>query len=458
MASATSRPSVPGLVPSALDAANVPDRPPVTPPPVQGVAAPKAPQAPVLPNAPTVPTAPPVSTAPAMPVATGGPGQAFPGIPPSTSLAPIDPEQSLRGQSILPGPDPRLASVQGDVDRLRGDVSNFALPEPGPVAGTDVSGALSAVERAQDAIAGSELDTRDTDFVRSMALGQVAGLEGPNRRQLAEETFDLLGDRADRDFARRRRDVGRDAATFGRIGSGKVTTDLGTLEGDRERFLADARRGLGIETADKQLSDQLNRLGATLGAGGAFTSEDIGRGSFGLSRAGAESGIGSQLEGIGRASRAEDVGERDFATQVAFDRFLADRARLGDVAGLESQLFNEGAAERGEFRTERDFQDQLARLATDDAMRQLLLENDFTNSAFDREQGRLDQLGRAGFGGVDTRGFGDAASNLGGQASAGTDFIQQLMAFDAARRGTPPIVSQPPRSVDGLDAALGRPA
>ncbi len=296
MASATSRPSVPGLVPSALDAANVQDRPPVTPPPVQGVAAPKAPHAPVLPNAPTVPTVP---TAPAVPVATGGPGQF--GTPPSTSLAPIDPEQSLRGQSILPGPDPRLASVQGDVDRLRGDVSNFALPEPGPVAGTDVSGALSAVQRAQDAIAGSELDTRDADFVRSLALDQVAGLEGPNRRQLAEETFDLLGDRADRDFARRRRDVGRDAATFGHIGSGKVTTDLGTLEGDRERFLADARRGLGIETADKQLSDQLNRLGATLGAGSDFTAQDIGRGRFGLSRAGAESAVGSQLEGIGRA-------------------------------------------------------------------------------------------------------------------------------------------------------------
>ena len=455
MASATSRPSVPGLVPSALDAANVPDQPPVTPPPVQGVAAPRAPQAPVLPNAPTVPTAPPV---PAVPVATGGPGQAFPGTPPSTSLAPIDPEQSLRGQSILPGPDPRLASVQGDVDRLRGDVSNFALPGPGPVAGTDVSGALSAVERAQDAIAGSALDTRDTDFVRSLALDQVAGLEGPNRRELAEETFDLLGERADRDFERRRRDIGRDAATFGRIGSGKVTTDLGTLEGDRERFLAEARRGLGIESADKQLSDQLNRLGATLGAGSDFTAQDIGRGSFGLNRAGAESAVGSQLEGIGRASRAENVGERDFATQVAFDRFLADRARLGDMAGLESQLFNEGAAERGEFRGERDFQDQLARLATDDAIRQLVLENDLTNSAFDREQARLDQLGWAGFGGVDTRGFGDAASNLGDQASAGTDFIQQLMALDAARRGTPTIVSQPPRSVDGLDAALGLPA
>ncbi len=119
---------------------------------------------------------------------------------------------------------------------------------------------------------------------------------------------------------------------------------------------------------------------------------------------------------------------------------------------------NQGLLDRNEFRTERDFQDQLARLATDDAIRQLVLENDLTNSAFDREQGRLDQLGWAGFGGVDTRGFGDAARNFGGQASAGTDFIQQLMALDAARRGTPPIVSQPPRSVDGLDAALGRPA
>ena len=173
MPTATTRPSVPGLVPSALDQSRTgaQDQPPVTPPPVQNVAAPKRPQAPVLPNAPTVPIAPAVPVA----VARGGPGQAFPGTPPSTSLAPIDPEQSLRGQSILPGHDPRLADVQSDVDRLRSDVSNFALPEPGPVAGTDVSGALSAVERAQRAIAGSELDTRDTDFVRNLALGQVAG-------------------------------------------------------------------------------------------------------------------------------------------------------------------------------------------------------------------------------------------------------------------------------------------
>ena len=269
-----------------------------------------------------------------------------------------------------------------------------------------------------------------------------------------------MGEQADHDFEKRRRDIGRDAATFGRIGSGKVTTDLGTLEGDRERFLSEARRSLGLEAADKQLSDQLSRLGATLGAGGAFTSEDIGRGSFGLNRAGAESGIGSQLEGIGRASRAEDVGERDFATQVAFDRFLADRARLGDVAGLESQLFNEGAAERGEFRGERDFQDQLARLATDDAVRQIELEDQIANSQFDREQGRLDLLGRAGFGGVDTRGFANAANNFGAQAGASADLAGQLLFAQAleAARGTPPIVSQPPVITDGRDAALGLPA
>ena len=519
------RPSAPGLVPSALDANR--DQPPVTPPPVKNVPAPPSGnRLPAQPNAPTVPPpVAPTSIAPPAPPAPPAVSGAGGFTPPSVGLSAIDPNASLRGQQILPGQDPRLAGARGDVDVARQAVTGFdpgqftgvgaedastararelrggsvgelggaRVTERGPIAGTDVSGALSAVDRAQQAIAGSELDTRDADFVRNLALNQVGGLEGPNRQDLAQRSFDLLGEQADIDFAKRTQDVGRSAATFGRIGQGEVSTRLGTLAGDRERFLAQARERLGIETGGAQLEDQLSRLEGTLGAGRAISGEDLARGGFGLSRASAESGLGAQREAIGRASRGEEVGERGFgasqeaqAAQLALQRsgalagaadqelgagaasrkeqrrerdtgidfgsreFDIRRAQLGDTAGVEAQLTGQGRADRGEFRGERGFQDQLARTATDDAISQIELENFVQGSSFDREQARLGSLGGAGFAGTDTGAFGDAARDLGGQAD--TSNIRDLMALDAARRrpGTPPIVGQTNPGLEGF--------
>ncbi len=433
--------------------------------------------------------------------------------PASVGLQDIDPLNSLRGQEITPGQDPRLAGTRSDLDaaqgRVRdaefevigpqdasteragqllegaaGEIDQARLGPQGAIAGTDVSGAQAGIERAQANIAGSALDTGASDITRDLALSQVQGLEGPNRQELAQRSFDLIGEQADRDFELNARDVGRKSATLGRIGSGVVTTELGTLAGDRERFLANSRERLGIETAGGQLDDQLKQLGATLGAGESFEGQALGRSGLGLTQASAESGLAAQREQIGRASRSEEVGERGFSSgqdalnaELALERsrglrgvsgdtfgqgaagrgeqrgergaeFDQSRSQLSDLSALESQQFNEGAAERGEFRGEREFQDRLARGATDDAIRQIQLEDQIQNSGFNRENARLGQIGNAGFQGVGTSGFSNAANNLSQQSSNDTAFIGDLMAQAAANQGIPQqAVGQPVTSV-----------
>lgn len=195
---------------------------------------------------------------------------------PSTMFRPITPQTTLRGQNVLPGQDPRLASTQGLVDQFVG--SGFNSPE---------------ASRA-----------------RQLAVQGLEGQQGPDRGQIASDVLSQLRESTEDQFRQDRRAVGQDAARFGRLGSGVTTSRLGDLADLREQDFTRAARGLASEAAGLTLADRQAVTGQALQAGSQFAGED-------LSRFGAAQGAEAQQFGQGASVRNEIRGERDFENLLA---------------------------------------------------------------------------------------------------------------------------------------------
>jgi hypothetical protein len=91
----------------------------------------------------------------------------------------------------------------------------------------------------------------------------LQGLEGPDRGQIARDIFQGL----EEDFGEQRergiRRIGEKAGALGRIGSGGVTTELGTLEESIGKQRSRAMRELAAGAAGESLQDRLRALGGT---------------------------------------------------------------------------------------------------------------------------------------------------------------------------------------------------
>lgn len=133
---------------------------------------------------------------------------------------------------------------------------------------------------------------------------------GPDRGELAGRTLQQLERESAPGFDAALRKIGQRAATFGRIGSGMVNTQLMDALTMREHEMSNARERASLDAADRTLGDRLNRLGAVAGLEGqrfgqGLTSRDELRGErgyqYGLSRDAQEDRIrkillGSDLE------------------------------------------------------------------------------------------------------------------------------------------------------------------
>lgn len=221
------------------------------------------------------------------------------------------------------------------------------------------------------------VETPEAMQLRQMALADLQGLSGPNRGQIAQDVFSQLEDASRPQFERDLRGVGQKAAAWGRMGAGMTTSNLGDVISERERELALQKRGLSSEAAALALSDAQGIADARLRGASQFAGEDL--------------------------------------------------ARSGMTATLQGQGFNQGSLMRDEMRSERGYQDQLARQATDDAVRQLLLEDQLLNSASGRQETRLSQLSGAGFGTPPINALQTYADSLGGQASGTQDALARLL-------------------------------
>lgn len=85
---------------------------------------------------------------------------------------------------------------------------------------------------------------------------QIAPTAGPDRAALAQQSYDLLQQQAEPAYQQQLRQVGQDAAKFGRIGSGLTTSALGDVQSQHQRDLSQAQQNLSINAAGQTLADQ----------------------------------------------------------------------------------------------------------------------------------------------------------------------------------------------------------
>ncbi len=322
-----------------------------------------------------------------------------------------------------------------------------------------------------------------TAGVQGQALGQLGqALQAPGIGQAAQgQLQNILEQTAD---ARQTgiQDIGRSAASFGRIGSGVVTTKLGDLESQLQRQQGQQFRQLASDTAQADAQNQLQRASLGLGALGQFQGQDLAQAGFqqglrgeargergqefGQGLAGAQFGLqqGQALQGLGaqqfgqqQALSGEARGERGAGLDDAFRRAQLQQqtaGALGQFAGLGGQLSQGLAGVGGQFqnlglsqfdigqnladqqRGERGFQTGLDQQALDNRVRQIQLQQGLLGDERSFQLQQSGQLGQFGFGGQPISG-GDLGvlQTLQGQATGGLQNQQQLASLLAQQPG-----------------------
>ena len=286
---------------------------------------------------------------------------------------------NMIGSQILPGTDSRQTTAQGYTDSAASGLNSWtAKPfqsvspyDPSgaykslaagndqmqgmatagyrPVAGTDISGASSWLDRAgQYANPSSQSQSlagaggmggfsygAETGQSRTMGLEQLKKIMGdsPDRAKLAADSYQLLLDREAPQAAAQDRALAQKTAALGRQGSGMFNSEQMDLATARERTRDQARRELATNAAGLSLSDQLDKLGAAQGYASAMGNLDTAAGSLNL--------------GYQNANNAERGN--------AFDRSLAlgDRA-FNNSRAMANDRLNLAQIGRNDALTERD--------------------------------------------------------------------------------------------------------
>ena len=249
----------------------------------------------------------------------------------------------------------------------------------------------TGVDQASQALSGysGSAISPEASRARSLALSDLEALRGPDRSQIASDTLQRLIADTNPQYEKELQGVGQRAAALGRLGSGVTTSDLGDVAQRRQQAIASEAGRLSSEAAGLTLSDRLQQQQAAQSASSQFTGEDINRAGF------------------------------DLDTR---------RAQLSDLAGLENQQYLQGLGAREEIRGERGYQNDLASQATEDQVRQLLLEDQLLGSAFNRDQARLGTLSQ-GYGGNPAGTLQSGAGYYGGQAGGSMDAAAQYAAL-----------------------------
>lgn len=286
---------------------------------------------------------------------------------------------NMIGSQILPGTDSRQTTAQGYTDSAASGLNSWtAKPfqsvspyDPSgaykslaagndqmqgmatagyrPVAGTDISGASSWLDRAgQYANPSSQSQSlagaggmggfsygAETGQSRTMGLDQLKKIMGdsPDRAKLAADSYQLLLDREAPQAAAQDRALAQKTAALGRQGSGMFNSEQMDLATARERTRDQARRELATNAAGLSLSDQLDKLNAAQGFSTAMGGLDTAAGSLNL--------------GYQNANNAERGN--------AFDRSLAlgDRA-FSNSRAMANDRLNLAQIGRNDALTERD--------------------------------------------------------------------------------------------------------
>lgn len=244
-----------------------PPGPPPIPPPVGQAGGPM-----VNPPAPgvTPPGGPNIIPPPPGTTPAGGGGS----VP--VSLNQFSPGADLRNTAITPGTDPRLASTQGQVDTARDALST-----------------------------------------------------GPDRAALAAQNFQLLRDSTQPQYDAAVRQVGANAAKFGRIGAGMTTNELTSLDQSRERDLLQAQKGLSLDAAGSTLADRQ----AILSSLGGLEGQQYGEGASGRNELRGERGYQTDFAQQGLTNEQNRLGLEDTLTNSEFGRNQERARTLAAIGG-----------------------------------------------------------------------------------------------------------------------------
>lgn len=315
---------------------------------------------------------------------------------PGTQTSGYTATNNLRGTQVTPTVDPRTTA---NIQNATAAAGRMNLPTYGQIGGSNTAQAMDAYGRARTNIAGTSPTSGAAMGARSMAMGDLASLRGPDRGQIAADVFSQLEEASRPRFEQDIQNVGRKASALGRLGAGMTTSELGDVVSNRERDLSLAKRGLASDAASQSLSDRLGVFNASLGASGQFTNEDLARAGFGLNKAGAELGLGQTLEGSARTDRAESVGERDFqfGRDVTSAGLAGDQARL--YSGLADQVYGQNRGYRDELRGERGYQNDMSQQALENMINQRTLEEMLLQGEFGRNLDWTNMLLGYGYGG-----------------------------------------------------------
>lgn len=279
-----------------------------------------------------------------VPISDGSPGgypaTRRPGtVPPGIIDDGTGPRPPIDQPGVAPPPYTPGTTTFGPGNDLR-DKQLTTTWTPSQLQGGAEYAAMTAGTPSYENIAGGKYaESPDALAVRKQALEALQkSMSGPDRGQLAKEKMALLEEQLNEEERTGVQDIGREAARFGRIGSGVTTSKLGDLGLELGKVRTTEARRLALEAADQEMADRVARTELGLRAGGQIRGED-------LDTAGFQQGL-----------REENRGERGFRAQTDLQRANLGLDRSRQLSDLEQQRFGREASLRDEARTERGYQ------------------------------------------------------------------------------------------------------
>jgi hypothetical protein len=315
--------------------------------------------------------------------------------PPTMQPQPMPQTYAQPGINIAPpAPSitpPATSSVSGTTPFSGSSnlIGQQVTPQANPMTNRLLSGAESA-------ISGVGGPAADTASLRGTYASGLSGLNAaPDRKALALDALKTFDEQQADTEKLGIRDIGRNAAAAGRLGSGVVSTQLGDLQSTLARDRNQMERSLAGDVASQSLNDRLATLGAQGQGLGQLSGLDSANASFGINKGNA-------------------------------------------LAGLAGQTFGNDLTNRNEIRNEREYQSGLEQKGIDNAFRQYEVEQGSLNDQFGREYDITRLMTMLGMDSPNAL-YGDVANTYAGQGAdlqSGAGDLLKLLFQNQQREGT----------------------
>lgn len=418
----------------------------------------------LAPKGPATPDSPPGTTAPNTPASTPAPAMKAPGAPSdvgsmlpqvNTTLPPsfaptgsqFGPGNDLRFQTILPQTSQRTAGTQGLVDAAANQVAGQNLPS---AIGSFTDQFAARLPNGQVAMPGVNTTVQGGPAVDPNASPELQRFQqlqdqaanavgnGASRQSIALQQLQAFDQAAQPGLRDAERQVGQNAARFGRIGMGDTSVEALRPYTDYLTQRAAMEKQLAADTAAGDIQDRLNNLSATQGLVGQQAGIESGLRGEQRTERGYTTDLASQNLARQTAERNAQTGQANLNADRAYQsaanalglgigaagqQASDQRANTGLLSGLEGQQTAEDVANQNATRGERQYQSDTAQQATQNALQQYLAQLQGQGQQFN--QGA--QLASLGLGGNAINSILQNAGLSGANASSAYDAIAKLL-------------------------------